>query len=345
MYRSKTAQGHALSLPFGKIKTFLTCSIGFLISQIGISQTAFGPTAGETLGSLASLSPSVALESGPQGILGNEPSNYKDRLTAFGAPNALLIIPPSEPDCPSGNFLWRADIQINNSGTDVLVQEPEMGTCCGFPTQYVVPGPYPSAFNGPVTIDISEMITWDGSNDRDTDNQPFERLKVVFLRNGNVVWETSYTPDLADLVSSAEWTGSLGGHFFPNGFDQIMFVHWEDTQYGNGPETTPNSLSPASICINYQGCVLNANVNVLPSNSSICALGSATLTATASGGTTPYSYIWSTGATVATITVSPNVTTAYTVTVSSPAGCSDTATRTVTVQANPNASITGTNVI
>ncbi|MEO6758163.1 MAG: glycine-rich protein, partial [Saprospiraceae bacterium] len=67
----------------------------------------------------------------------------------------------------------------------------------------------------------------------------------------------------------------------------------------------------------------------------ICGNASATLTA--SGGGT---YLWSTGETTASITVSPIITTTYTVTVTSVNGCSATATQTITVSPLPSAGIT-----
>lgn len=55
------------------------------------------------------------------------------------------------------------------------------------------------------------------------------------------------------------------------------------------------------------------------------------LTATVSGGTGPYTYSWSNGATSASTTVSPLTATQYTVTVTDGAGCPGTATKTVNV--------------
>lgn len=61
-------------------------------------------------------------------------------------------------------------------------------------------------------------------------------------------------------------------------------------------------------------------------NVTICIGVYTTLTASATGGTTPYSFTWNNGiGTGATKTVSPANSTAYTVTVSSPSGCSSTA--------------------
>ena len=66
----------------------------------------------------------------------------------------------------------------------------------------------------------------------------------------------------------------------------------------------------------------------------ICVGASATMTA--SGGTT---YLWSTGATSAALTVSPTATTTYTVTVTNANNCSATATQTITVDPIPTPAI------
>ncbi|MBO0933878.1 Ig-like domain-containing protein [Fibrella aquatilis] len=62
----------------------------------------------------------------------------------------------------------------------------------------------------------------------------------------------------------------------------------------------------------------------------ICSGSSTTLTATASGGA-GFTYRWSTGATTASIPVSPTITTTYAVTVANNTSCSAIATATVTV--------------
>lgn len=66
-------------------------------------------------------------------------------------------------------------------------------------------------------------------------------------------------------------------------------------------------------------------------NATICAGQSATLTA--SGGNT---YVWSNGASTSSIVVSPTITTQYTVTGTTAAGCTNSAIATVSVNPNPN---------
>ncbi|MBK5283822.1 MAG: hypothetical protein JJE25_00330, partial [Bacteroidia bacterium] len=75
--------------------------------------------------------------------------------------------------------------------------------------------------------------------------------------------------------------------------------------------------------------------SIVPSSSSVCIGDSVTLTA--SGGT----FLWSTGATTASITVSPSVATTYTVTVTASNGCTSSCSATVTVNQVPACAISG----
>ncbi|PIV58946.1 MAG: hypothetical protein COS14_06915, partial [Bacteroidetes bacterium CG02_land_8_20_14_3_00_31_25] len=73
-------------------------------------------------------------------------------------------------------------------------------------------------------------------------------------------------------------------------------------------------------------------VSITPASQSICNGQNATLTA--SGGT---SYSWNNGSNTSSITVTPNTTTTYTVTVIDALTCSNTTTSTVTVMNTPSA--------
>jgi uncharacterized repeat protein (TIGR01451 family) len=70
--------------------------------------------------------------------------------------------------------------------------------------------------------------------------------------------------------------------------------------------------------------------------------GPVTLNVNITGGSAPFVYSWSNGATTSSITVSPSVTTTYTITVTSSSGCvSQPVTSTVTVNPSPGATATG----
>jgi hypothetical protein len=66
---------------------------------------------------------------------------------------------------------------------------------------------------------------------------------------------------------------------------------------------------------------------------SICAGQSSQVCAVVNGGTGPFSFLWNTGATTQCITVSPTVTTGYSVTVTDANSCTATCSGTVTVNA------------
>ncbi|WP_375446155.1 beta strand repeat-containing protein [uncultured Fibrella sp.] len=114
---------------------------------------------------------------------------------------------------------------------------------------------------------------------------------------------------------------------------------------------SPTSTTPYSVTVtNIYGCTgvatgtitVNPTVTATVANSTICYGTSTTLTANASGGS-GFTYAWSPAGTGATqsVTVSPLVTTPYTVTVTNSFGCSAIATATVTV--NPAVTATVAN--
>ncbi|NOT37108.1 MAG: SUMF1/EgtB/PvdO family nonheme iron enzyme, partial [Saprospiraceae bacterium] len=96
------------------------------------------------------------------------------------------------------------------------------------------------------------------------------------------------------------------------------------------------------------GCTLSQNytapaaVNavITPNSRIICSGQSQLLTATGGAG-----YLWNIGQSTAAITVSPTVNTTYTVTVSNPGGCTDTAMAFILVNPSPSVTITGINTV
>ena len=133
----------------------------------------------------------------------------------------------------------------------------------------------------------------------------------------------------------------------PTGGTQPYTYKWS-----NGPTTQINSnIGPGTYTVTVtdsKGCTATASTAIIniggPSldagvDKSICIGSNANLTANATGGTTPYTYVWDNGlGTGQNKTVSPTVTTTYSVTVTDANGC--TAADQVKVIVFPNPMVT-----
>ena len=110
------------------------------------------------------------------------------------------------------------------------------------------------------------------------------------------------------------------------------------TTSGQYTVTGTNSGACAGYATAYVVVNPKPNVTISGGNVSVCAGSNTNLTANGA-----HSYIWSTGATTASISVSANNsgTSTYTVTGTSSAGCTNTGTTTITVQDLPTLTITG----
>lgn len=145
--------------------------------------------------------------------------------------------------------------------------------------------------------------------------------------------------------SSTQISVTVSGGTGPYGYIWVP-SHGLNNNTISNPIASPTSSTTYSVLItDANNCTtigaLALTVAPTPSatisgNATICSGTSVTLNA--SGGST---YSWNTGATTASITVNPTVTTSYTVIVSMDA-CSDTATQTITVTNPPSLSISST---
>jgi hypothetical protein len=116
-----------------------------------------------------------------------------------------------------------------------------------------------------------------------------------------------------------------------------------------GATVSPSATTTYTVvCTNTVGCTTLSTVtvtvggvqcnNISTTASSICQGSSAVITANASLGKPPYTYLWNTGDTSKNITINPSVTTTYTVTTKD--DCNATCSKTITITIVPKPTLT-----
>ncbi len=137
------------------------------------------------------------------------------------------------------------------------------------------------------------------------------RTNIQFSLDGGV----TYPYDPSDAIGTF-----IVSNLAPGSFD--LWTRW-------GNSECPVDL-PDALLINIAGPSVNAT------DEEICIGETATISATATGGTAPYTYVWSNGlGSTATITASPTSTTTYMVTVTDATNCETIESALVTVNTNP----------
>lgn len=169
-----------------------------------------------------------------------------------------IMTNPPTPICSTGDFLWEQVVDVTNLDSRGIPVLDVRLIWSGF-TSYTIPGPYPAELGSAVTLSANDVIAWDGYVTReDSSDQPNERYRLVFLKNGILVGETGWTGDeLDDGVAtgwaSDYWRGPLDQDIFlPNGTDEIRIVHWSDLEFGMDDTGNTNSVVPVSICMSMQ---------------------------------------------------------------------------------------------
>lgn len=177
------------------------------------------------------------------------------------------------------------------------------------------------------------------------------------------------TQGFTNGIGTSAQFGSLGGICF----DTLGNIYVGDTYYGNIRKITPSLVVsnyvgicngpqsvPSGFCIGTNNSIYIAGgsghkilktrdctpndapiVTISPSIASICPGQSITLSASIG----EESYLWNDGSITSSITVSPNVSTTYSVTVKGSCGCYTTINKTVTVNPIPTTTIIGQNSI
>jgi hypothetical protein len=227
---------------------------------------------------------------------------------------------------------------IANAGSDVSI-------CSGSSTNLTVNGssgttPYTylwSTNSSSQTISVNPTITTtytvtitDANNCTNTD----EVIVTVNPKPTVSITKVDATCGLSNGSATANPSGGLTPYTYA----------WSNTKTSQ----TISNLSAGNYTVTVtdsRGCTGTASVSISNTNGAsvnagpdvaICNGSATSLTATPSGGTVPYTYAWSNGGTTQVISVSPAVTTTYTVTVTDNIGCLATDQVVVTVNARPS---------
>ncbi len=219
----------------------------------------------------------------------------------------------------------------------------------------VTPGPVIAVSNATVCSGTSTVLiasgvttyTWNTGTTTPTLSVLPSTTTAYTVSGGNPGCSSIATKVVTVTVNALPTVGITGTASLCAGQGTVLTATGTASSYvwGMGETTASISILP-TVTTTYtvtgmhaNGCSSNATktvtVNALPTvaatSPTIC--GGSTATVTASGAST---YTWSTGATGASLVVSPSASTNYTVTGTSATGCANTATTAVTVGAAPS---------
>ncbi len=251
---------------------------------------------------------------------------YTDRNGCFGIATQTI-----EVDTLPITNLASLPTLCNNSGVYTLTEgSPSGGVYQGIG---VVNGRFDPSVSGVGTFTIDYTITNQCGSSTSTQTITVNPAPNVSLGAFTDVCEGS---GLVTLSGGTPAGGSYSGLGVSGGqFDPITT--------GVGTFTIFYDFTDAIGCSSRDSSTITVNAlptTTISNDTSICNGSSVSLSAT--GGT---AYLWSNAATTATINVSPTTTTQYFVTVTNASSCTAVEDVTVTVNANPIASISGTTTI
>jgi protocatechuate 3,4-dioxygenase beta subunit/predicted transcriptional regulator len=282
-----------------------------------------------------STDPSVIVEWATPGIYGitlevrkgacsksyDHPINITQEVFAAAGPDKTICRGAStqiggSPTGPAGaNYLWTPNLFMNNNS----VSNP-----------FVTP---------PVTTTYTVQVTQNGC----VSTESVTVFVDVFLNP-----KPEAGPDKAICLGESV---TIGGPADPNAIFQQWSTALGDIPGAFDPFITVNPTVTTKYYVtayNALGCPgkdsVVVTVNPKPEanaglDKTICPGELVTLTASGSGGTAPYTYLWSNGAVTQSINVNPLITTIYTVTVTDANGCKDTDDATVNASTDRCASL------
>ncbi|MCB0707037.1 MAG: hypothetical protein KDC34_17095, partial [Saprospiraceae bacterium] len=167
------------------------------------------------------------------------------------------------------------------------------------------------------------------------DNAEGEVEDYAITINSKVIASVSSSPKTICENSSATLTASGSSGVPPYTYEWDNGLPGGPIQTVSPTQTTTYSVTvtDANQCSKSKSytLVVKDSPEVTVNSATICGGESATLTASVTGGVQPYNYSWSVGSGNSSITVSPNTTTTYSVTVIDNQSCTSEAFATVTV--------------
>lgn len=219
-------------------------------------------------------------------------------------------------------------VPVADAGADVTICEGETTTLTanGGTTYLWSTGETTATIDVSPTSDTTYTVEVTNNNCTSTDDV------TVFVNNA---------PDITvsdDIVIVEGESSTLAA----NGGDNYTWSTGETTPFINVTPTATTTYSVTSLGVNGCSTTVEVTVTVVPeviadAGEDVVICSGESVTLDASGGVT---YTWNTGGTGANPTVSPTVTTTYTVTVEDAYGYTDTDSVTVTVNQTPNLTVT-----
>ncbi|WP_430468122.1 Ig-like domain-containing protein [Winogradskyella ouciana] len=219
-------------------------------------------------------------------------------------------------------------VPVADAGADVTICEGETTTLTanGGTTYLWSTGETTATIDVSPTSDTTYTVEVTNNNCTSTDDV------TVFVYNA---------PDITvsdDIVIVEGESSTLAA----NGGDNYTWSTGETTPFINVTPTATTTYSVTSLGVNGCSTTVEVTVTVVPeviadAGEDVVICSGESVTLDASGGVT---YTWNTGGTGANPTVSPTVTTTYTVTVEDAYGYTDTDSVTVTVNQTPNLTVT-----
>lgn len=171
---------------------------------------------------------------------------------------------------------------------------------------------------------------------------------LTFTMTGTGPWDVVYTTNGSGPDTLTGITNSSGNTVVKTPAAAAAYTYQITNVFDQGKACSNPTGGSATVTVNPvpSGSITEKdNSGSVRNDDTLCLGGQDTLTASGTGGTSPYSYSWSHGlGSGATKISSPTSTVTYTVTVTDNKSCTATASKTIVVNGNPSVSSTPDNI-